>query len=260
MADKPRVQSPEVIAKAERFKVDLTQVRASGEGGVITGDDVFRTALANQLGLRPTASVPEIMGGVEATLAGNKRRKEAAAAAASEAASRASIAASVQAAARSVSARGPAWALNPRVDQVRAEAAAGQTVMPTAPAPTLFASGDLPSFTASGIPPAALLDVPTMARHAMAAASTPAEAYAIASECNGPGGTDIAQMSYSNHDGNQDYEQRVQHWQTASMSDAQLYNSIMPGAADEQRRRDAVGLSAEEEAAIDAQIQRDLGI
>jgi hypothetical protein len=84
---------------------------------------------------------------------------------------------------RSEAVKTNAYALNPLADRVRAERRSNGRWATAAP--TLFATGDLPAFTASGIPVDSLLQVPWSARHAMAAAPTPAEAYSILSECQG---------------------------------------------------------------------------
>jgi hypothetical protein len=157
-----------------------------------------------------------------------------------------------------------AMAHNPLVDQVRAQAAAGQCGMPTGAAPSLFVAGDTPSFTASGIPPQAVLDVPWQARHAMAAAPTPAKAYEIANQCSGPDAATTAEMYYGNDAGNQDYAYRVQQWQVAAMSDDQLYNSTLPGSQvqDEMARREAAlpELPEGDAAVLDDWARKNLGV
>ncbi len=227
MPGKPRAQSPAVIAKAEKLKVDLTEVRASGEGGLITGDDVFRTAVARQIGLKATATVPEILAGVDAVLALNKRREAAAEAHAEEVRARQQVAPPAppapSALASRVSGRGPAFALNPRVDHIRAEASAGRANAPAVAAPTLFASGDLPSFTASGISPEHLLEAPWEARHAMAAAATTAQAFAILADCQQNGNSSL---EYADHPGNAAYAERVNQWYQDSITDEQIEASF----------------------------------
>jgi Pyruvate/2-oxoglutarate dehydrogenase complex, dihydrolipoamide acyltransferase (E2) component, and related enzymes len=135
--------------------------------------------------------------------------------------------------------RGAAYALNPLADRIRAQAA----LDPAQPAPrslppTLFAGGDLPAWTASGIEPSALLDVPWQARHALAEAPTRAAALAIRDQCSGPDAADTAVIFYGDHPGNTDYGDRIAQWQVQGLSDGQLANSALSGAADERSRRE----------------------
>jgi hypothetical protein len=84
-----------------------------------------------------------------------------------------------------------------------------------APQPTLFGAGDLPPFLASGIDPRALLSVPWQARHTLAAAPTPAAAYAVTSDFAGLSAEDAAAYAalyYSDHPGTRDYANRVEEW------------------------------------------------
>ena len=232
MPGKPRVESPEVIAKAENFGVDLAQVVPMANGDRITGGDVFRTALAQRLGLKPSATVAEINAGLDVLDAIKKRREEAAAAAAVPAVHPASGLAAA------VAGRGPAFALNPLVDKVRAEAARASRSAPDSAAPSLFpGGGDIPAFTASGIPPESVLQVPWEARHAMAAAATSAEAYGIVTSCSGPNAEATAHQVYGDHDGNADYAERVERWRLEGLSDAELGLVGSTAAREEQNRR-----------------------
>jgi hypothetical protein len=95
-----------------------------------------------------------------------------------------------------------------------------------APQPTLFGAGYLPPFTASGIPPEALLEVPWRARHSMAAAETPQDAYAILHAFTGLSAADaedLAAVEYGSHPGNADYAHRVEQWLADGVSDEELY-------------------------------------
>lgn len=160
-------------------------------------------------------------------------------------------------------ARPDPYALNPLVDQARAVMRVNGWAQATSRPPALFGpSGDLPAFTASGIPPKALLDVPWQARHAMAAAPTAAEAYAISQECTGTDAVEAAKR-YAGHDGNQDYADRVQRWQLESMPTSVLQNSIAPGAREELARREAampLDVPDDEAALIDAAVLHGTGI
>ena len=103
----------------------------------------------------------------------------------------------------------PIFARNPRVEQIRAE----QSLVPTTPAPTLFASGDLPPYTASGNDPAELALLPWQLRHAAARADQ-AEWSRLFAE--------YARADVESHEfvfepavadvGNLEYEQRVKAW------------------------------------------------
>lgn len=80
--------------------------------------------------------------------------------------------------------------------------------------PSLFASGDVPVFCASGIDPVVLKGVPWQARHALATEPDRAKALQMYEELSGPDG-DIAAAEYANHPGNADYERRVVAWSSA---------------------------------------------
>ena len=87
---------------------------------------------------------------------------------------------SAAAAAASVAPTGDGYRRNPLVDDLaRRNPAVYSAASAEGPPPTLFVSGDLPPFCASGLDPAELLKVPWRARHALAAAPTIAAAYAI---------------------------------------------------------------------------------
>lgn len=84
----------------------------------------------------------------------------------------------------------------------------------------LFADGDLPAITASGIDPSVLNGVPWQARHALASASTLSEAAALLERYGGPDG-DI-QASVDAMPGGPlasdvaDYEARMSRWASGS--------------------------------------------
>lgn len=98
-------------------------------------------------------------------------------------------------------------------------------IQPSASPPTQFAAGSLPAFTASGISPQMLLDVPWNARHALAAAPTQAEAYQIHSRCTtGNSAEELTPEQcagdYDSHPGNVDYGNRVKAWHAAAIEAA----------------------------------------
>jgi len=98
-----------------------------------------------------------------------------------------------------------------------------------APAPTLFAAGDLPDFTASGIHPEALLRVPWNARQALAAEPNQATVYEAIEQFNGVSAEDgellagalgLAGSSVAR------YQERVNSWLAAGMSDTEVMSSL----------------------------------
>ncbi|WP_375491992.1 hypothetical protein [uncultured Jatrophihabitans sp.] len=228
--DRIKVRGPEVLAFAERFDVDLTVVQASAGDGRISKNDAFRQALLDRTGLPQSATNQEIIDtmGVIADYAKWRKTYGAQADASARARSQARNPApaptpappapSYTSLAARVAGKGAAFALNPAVDRVRAEATT-QMPAPTAPAPTLFVAGDLPSFTASGVPPETLLEAPWGARHAMAAAPTQAAAYEIQADC---AANDNSPLEYDMHPGNAAYQQRVAQWQRDSITDEQI--------------------------------------
>lgn len=219
MSEKVRVQSPEVITFAEKARVDLSTVVASAADGRVSKNDVLRRSMLDRTGLPGSASNEEIIAATGALIHVAKQRREAAEAEAAQRQIAASVAAASAHAAPRVAANGPAYALNPRADAAR-QVLAEANIAPKSAPPTLFASGDLPTFTASGIPVDRLLDVPTQARHALASALTQAAAFEIYSKCT-EGEPEInvnAEQSaseYADHPGNLAYGKRVAEWQKA---------------------------------------------
>jgi hypothetical protein len=107
------------------------------------------------------------------------------------------------------------FARNPAFDDLRARNKAVATIATReGPAPTLFGSGDLPRYTASGNPPAALLDLPWKLRHAAARASQPEWARLFAEYGKGvPDGDVLAEFAPEAKDpANDDYTGRVRAW------------------------------------------------
>lgn len=80
-----------------------------------------------------------------------------------------------------------------------------------ATAPTLFATGDLPSYTASGNPPSALLNLPWQVRHAAAKADQ-AEWARIFSECADDAEYELMFGTAAHDPANDEYKQRVSNW------------------------------------------------
>lgn len=249
MSDKIRAATPAVITYAEAHGVNLATVAGTGAGGRVTLEDVRAatpepsvTPLLARMAAQYGVDLREVTG---TGVAGRIRKSDVQAAAgvpttpsaaefdelervapglrADLAAGAAARASQLQ---REAAARGPAYALNPGVSCVYAEVAAGRASAPTTTAPTLFPGGrDLPAFTASGVRPETLLQVPWNARHALAAAPTTADAYKIVSDCtegvDGADGETIARVDYGDHPGNAAYAVRVQKWQMDSITEEQ---------------------------------------
>lgn len=108
----------------------------------------------------------------------------------------------------------PAWySLNPAVDEAAQRGLFGSSVMASrGQVPTLFASGDLPSYCASGMSPQVLASVPWPSRHPIAAAATMQEAQELLEAVSGPDGWLVSQMEHLGHPQNGDYRQRVSDW------------------------------------------------
>ena len=79
------------------------------------------------------------------------------------------------------------------------------------PAPTMFAAGDLPSFTASGVAPAELNRVPWNQRHELAALAEAGEVFTRIEDVLGKD----ADYAYEN-DVYHDFMRRLRHWATTS--------------------------------------------
>lgn len=94
------------------------------------------------------------------------------------------------------------------------------------PEPTLFATGELPPFTVSGVDAQVLNDVPWQARPAVAEAATPSAAYELVQRYTGPGGEDLAAAECGVVA--EDYEKRYYAWMAASATDAEVYDALFP--------------------------------
>lgn len=157
--------TPKVRGIARDLGVDLTKVRGTGAGGRITPSDVRDAAAGG--GSRPRAAAgrsrPTLV------LEFQSRWSRRTSAGSGFLVERASV---------KVDVFGP----NPLVDELRqADPETYAEASKRGPAPTLFTTGDLPLFTASGIDPALLNQLPWVARHAAAKAPA-AEATAIFEE------------------------------------------------------------------------------
>ncbi len=154
--------TPLVKRLAAQHGVDLSAVQPTGVGGRISKRDVLRAAGVSETPPVPPARQPTPL-------------------------------------AKAWSATGAKlYPVNPVAAEVRKRnrVLASRAALSGAPEPTLFATGDLPAFTASGIDPQALLQVPWQARPAVASATTQAEAYQLVQTYSGPGGEDLAAWDF----------------------------------------------------------------
>jgi len=120
-----------------------------------------------------------------------------------------------------------AWSPNPIVAAARSrEPRAAAAASTKRAAPTLFAGGDLPPFTASGVDPQVLLQVPWLARHPVAAAGTTAEAYKLLQDYSGPDAEVRAAMDCSGHPANRDYQRQAENWLADGMTDDENYAAM----------------------------------
>ncbi|MEV8510834.1 hypothetical protein [Dactylosporangium sp. NPDC051484] len=103
--------------------------------------------------------------------------------------------------------------LNPELDDLTARqgAAVLATSTQNQDVPTLFESGDLPPFTASGIDPHLLANVPWTVRHAIAETPDRAAAMELLQAASGEHAGDIG-AEYWHDRPNRDYRRRVESW------------------------------------------------
>lgn len=183
--------SPRVRVLANRLGVELSEVTATGAGGRISTQDV--RAHANR-GRAAPAAAPYAPPAAHTAGAGRF--------------------------AAPVVSQLSTWAQGSSGARMTGEARR------RSPEPTLFGSGDLPPFTASGIPPEALLQVPWQARHAMASATTPAEAWRVLDDFSRLSSVEdaeaVAASMYGGHRGNREYAARVEHWLLNGRSEAEV--------------------------------------
>jgi hypothetical protein len=76
----------------------------------------------------------------------------------------------------------------------RAAARPSEISPPAGSQPTLFANGDRPRVTASGVSPSMVDEVPWQARRAVAAAATQADAHRLIEQYSGPAGQTMAEI------------------------------------------------------------------
>jgi hypothetical protein len=180
-----RTYTPPVLAAAARLGVDLERLAGTGAGGRVSVKDVHAAAgTSRPAHLPPRNEAPARRQPVEMKSHWDPQQ---------------TILLDVY---------GP----NPIVEDARLSLAAiSKGALAQAPAPTLFADGDLPPFLASGVNPSELLKVPWYARHAVAA--TPDASKVLGA---------IEQFAHDpydffgeyEHQGAMDYVTRVQNWLT----------------------------------------------
>ena len=118
---------------------------------------------------------------------------------------------------RGVAAARPApdttFARNPLADQIRASnPVLAELAAADAPAPTLFAGGDLPSFTASGVDPKVLTELPWQLRHAAAAEPDRGQVLAMVQNPD-----EALSLGGGNHPGNDEYSGRIAQWKAGTL-------------------------------------------
>lgn len=187
--------TPAVRVTAERLGVDLARVQGTGTAGRITVNDVRaaspqRRAAQDALGERARATRTSAgrPSGVQVLVQNDHLGMEV----------------NVDATSR-----------NPLLDALRkSRPDVARAALKVAPAPTLFAAGDLPPFTAAGIPPTRLLDLPWQLRHTAAQESDTSalsrlfEEFVPVTE----GMASYAALSHGSARGNVDYEDRFKYW------------------------------------------------
>lgn len=231
--------TPAVRAAATRLAVDLATVTGTGAGGRITvadvqsaagqvvdrprheGEDVYAWAaatgriLADQVEKHRSEKTPAALlvqlypalAGLPASSGSTGRASKPRAALAAVPPARAT---EQRSAWNSKRVQVDPWARNPLVDDIRqADPALHRAASSEGPAPTLFQTGDLPIFIASGTDPAVLLRLPWQARHTAAAADAAELTELLEQYANQPAG---AAYAFADHPGNREYRARVHDW------------------------------------------------
>jgi hypothetical protein len=189
-----------VQATAANLDIDLDLVPGSGPGGEVTVQDVYSSPPGARRGYVPPV--------------------------------RAGSPVAVQRAAAAPSVSGPEYARNPHVDERRVSSPALVALARReGPAPTLFETGDLPPFTASGLDPQLLLQLPWQLRHAAATATDRGVVLRMFEHYAGPDGANLAEMEHRRDPGNFAYAARVGSW----LSGMQMKPYSLLAADDVQR-------------------------
>jgi hypothetical protein len=120
------------------------------------------------------------------------------------------------------------------------------------PAPTLFATGDLPPFTASGVDPQLLTGLPYNWRHAAASSSDPALVLAWLEQCAQDHDA-YGRAGDQPHPGLMDYRMRMESWvDRLVVPDLDPSEATYPDAwtANDRARAARADLAAQERAAV----------
>ncbi len=138
--------------------------------------------------------------------------------------------------ARQTAATAKRFPANPVAAELRARSPelANRAARGDTPEPTLFSTGDLPPFCASGIDPQALLQVPWQARPAVAAAPTQAKAYELVQTYSGPDAENLAAWDF--RDVEEGYRSRYSDWLADAMTMDEVYDAVMDAPALKNRR------------------------
>ncbi len=109
--------------------------------------------------------------------------------------------------------------------QARNRELANRAAQSGVPEPTLFSTGDLPAFCASGVDPQVLLQVPWQARPALAASPTQARAYELVEAYSGPDAENRAAWDF--RDVEEGYRSRYGNWLADAMTMDEVYDAVM---------------------------------
>lgn len=179
-ASEPYV-TPVVRAEAARLGVDLKALTGTGVGGRIRRQDVQAAA-----GVRPGGGTVRAEAPARRTPVRVQSKFD----------DRKTIELDV-------------YGSNPLVDDARLSTGAYPQAVTEGAPPTMFADGELPPFTASGVDPRELRKVPWYARHAVAAEPQPSKVLAAIEHFAHD--VDDFDGRYQ-HPGARDYENRVRAW------------------------------------------------
>lgn len=222
MSENGRTHTPAVKALAERLHVDLDAIEGTGVGGRVT--------VSNVIAATPTPPVVPPAPRVSAKARAEAKAEDAYYALFPDEKRPEPTPPRVTASGRpAVAARSridsqrrvviDAFGLNPLVeDAAQAVPEVYNVATKVSAPPTLFAAGDRPPHTASGLPPTILDSLPWDVRHYAAASPDRAEVLAMVEDFADPDFSDPFK-SYE-HQGRANYENRVKTWLSTSMAEA----------------------------------------
>lgn len=204
-----RTHAPAVLAQAQRLGVDVGTIDGTGAGG--------RVSMADVLAAAPRPPAPPADTRDERVRAQQERDYLALFGEPMPAdlqparpvhAHRARPVTARSVFNRNVEVTVDAGGLNPLLEDAAQTHPCYPVAMTEAEPPTVFNSGDLPPFLASGLDPKVLLDLPWQARHAAAASESRAEVLAMIEAC----AADPADAGNYEHPGRIDFESRMSAW------------------------------------------------